>query len=218
MRLFRLWSCCLALSVCLLANGTAAAASRTHVYLLRGIFGVSVGLDALAVKLERLGIPASVHNHGDGSSIAAEAARDYKSGRIRSIILIGHSLGAGAVIGVARDLNEAGVPVTLLIALDPVSSASVPPNVRQAVDFYESGWGVPVGKDPGFHGAFRNVDVSGDPGMSHMAIQSSDKMHARIISSVRAAVGAGSATASRPGPKPGQEPGQGEAAAKPDGA
>lgn len=214
MSLLRLWSCCLALTVCLSANGAAMAASRTHVYLLRGIFGVSVGLDALAAKLGRMGIPASVHSHGEGSSVAAEAARDYKSGRVRSIILIGHSLGAGAVISAARDLNQAGVPVTLLIALDPVSSASVSPNVRQAVDFYETGWGVPVGKDSGFHGILRNVDVSSDPGMSHMAVQASDKMHARILSYVRSAVGAGATAASQPGGKPAQ----GAGAPKPSGA
>jgi hypothetical protein len=186
--MFRLLSCCLVMALCFLGNGSASAAGggRTHVYLLRGIANVSVGLDALARKLARLDIAASVHSHGDGASVAAEATRDYKSGRIRSIVLIGHSLGAGAVLSAARTLNEAGVPVALLIALDPVSSATVAPNVRRAVNFYVSGSGVPVGAEPGFHGVLKNVDVSGDPGMSHMAVQATDKMHSRMIGYVRA--------------------------------
>ena len=191
----RLVSCGLALAFCVFAHGNAAAAGRTHVYLLRGIFNVSVGLDALAQKLGRLGVAASVHGHGDGSSVASEAIADYRGGRVRSIILIGHSLGAGAVVDVAHRLNEAGVPVSLLIALDPVSSASVPPNVRRAVDYYVGGSGVPLASEPGFHGQLQNVDVGREPGMDHMAVQETEKMHARMIGNVRAAMGAGAAPA-----------------------
>jgi pimeloyl-ACP methyl ester carboxylesterase len=194
--MFRLLSCCLAMAFCLLGNGSALAAGggRTHVYLLRGIANVSVGLDALAGKLARLGIAASVHSHGDGASVAAEAIRDYKRGRIRSIILIGHSLGAGAVLSAAKQLNGAGVPVALLIALDPVFSTTVAPNVRRAVNFYVSGSGVAVGAEPGFRGTLRNVDVTG-PGMDHMAVQATDQMHNRMIGLVTG-VGAGRRAAS----------------------
>ena len=189
----RLIPCVLALGLCLVATGGAAAASRTHVYLVRGIFNVSVGLDALARKLARTGVATSVHGHGDGGSVASEAIADYKSGRVRSIILIGHSLGAGAVVDVAHQLNDAGVPVSLLIALDPVSSASVSPNVRRAVDYYVHGSGVPLASQPGFHGQLQNIDVGGEPGMDHMAVQETEKMHARMIGNVRAAAGAPSA-------------------------
>jgi hypothetical protein len=195
--MFRLLSCCLVVALCLLGSGSAlgAGGGRAHVYLLRGIANVSVGLDALAGKLARLNIAASVHGHGDGAPVAAAAIRDYKSGRIGSIILIGHSLGAGAVLSAARQLNEAGVPVALLIALDPVSSATVAPNVRRAVNFYVSGSGVPVGAGPGFHGVLKNVDVSGEPGMGHMAVQATDKMHSRMIGYIRAAATGRRATA-----------------------
>ena len=123
MGLLRLSSCCLALLLGLLATDAAQAGSRTHVYLMRGIFNVSVGLDALAGKFTRMGIAASVYGHADEGSVAAEAIRDYKSGRVQTVILIGHSLGAGAVVAVAHKLNEAHVPVALLIALDPVRLA-----------------------------------------------------------------------------------------------
>jgi len=63
------------------------------VYLFRGVFNVSVGLDALAAKLVRLGVAASVYGYGEYGSVASDVVRDYKSGKVRTIILIGHSFG-----------------------------------------------------------------------------------------------------------------------------
>jgi hypothetical protein len=191
-------SCGLVVALCLFASGSALAAGGAHVYLLRGIFNVSVGLDELAGKLQRIGISASVYGHGDGAEVASEAIADYRSGRARAIILIGHSLGAGAVVDVAHELDEAGVPVALLIALDPVSPISVTPNVRRAVDYYISGSGVPLGSEPGFRGPLANVDVGREPGMDHMAVQATAAMHARMISLVRGALGGGGPAAGGP--------------------
>ena len=171
---------------CLFNSDSASAArgGRTHVYLLRGIADVSVGLDVLAAKLAGRGIAASVHSHGDAALVAGKAIGDYKSGRLGSIILIGHSLGAGAILSTARQLDDAGVPVMLLIALDPVWSGTVSPNVKRAVNFYVSGSGVALGTAPAFRANLRNVDVSG-PGMNHMAVQATNQMHNRIIGLVR---------------------------------
>jgi hypothetical protein len=190
MRLRRL-SCCLVVLLCWFAHGPAAAAGRggTHVYLLRGIFNVSVGLDALAGKLARLGVATSVYGHGEWRSVASEAIRDYKGGRVRSIILIGHSLGGGAVLDVAEQLKNAGVPVALLISLDTGSSGPVASNVRRAVNFYISGSGVPVRPGPGFRGSLQNIDLQGVRGMDHMAIQSMPSMHSRMIGYVSGARG-----------------------------
>ena len=163
------------LCLCVIAPDPAAARSRTHVYLLRGIFNVSVGLDALAAKLARRGTAASVYGHTDAAAVANAAIRDYRSGT-RSIVLIGHSLGAGAAVDVAQRLQQAGLPVTLLISLDPVGNASVPRNVHRAVNFYVSG--------SQLAGA-TNVNVSGIPGMDHMAVQSMETMHQRILGYVR---------------------------------
>jgi hypothetical protein len=200
---FHIASLCLGLWLAVFANGAASAAGA-HAYLMRGIFNVSVGLDALAGKLSRRGISASVHGNDDDAAVAAEAIQAYRSGQIRSIVLIGHSLGAGAVVSVARQLNTAGVSVALLVSLDPVSSGAVPPNVRRAVNYYISGSGVPVGADAGFRGNLQNQDLSGVPAMDHMAIQATDAMHNRIIGLVtgaggaeRASRGAGHATHAR---------------------
>ena len=186
----RLWPCGLVIALLvLLAQGPAAAAGRSHVYLMRGIFNVSVGLDALAVELRRLGVESSVYGHAESGAVASEAIRDYKSGRVRSIILIGHSLGGGGVLSVADSLNSAGVPVALLISLESSSSGPVTANVRRAVNFYIAGSGATVTAGPGFHGSLQNIDVGRIPAMDHMAVQSMPLMHSRMIGLVSAARG-----------------------------
>ena len=186
MSLRRLLSCCLVLWLFLLAHDTAAAASSTHVYLLRGIFNVSVGLDTLAVKLNRLGLATSVYGHGESGTVASEAIRDYKAGKVRTIILIGHSLGGGAAFAVADTLSRANIPVALVISLDS-SGGTAPSNVRRVVNYYVSAGQVTGG--PGFRGSLQNIDVSKIPGMDHMAIQSMSSMHQRMIGNVSAARG-----------------------------
>jgi hypothetical protein len=151
----------------------------THVYLLRGIFNVSIGLDALAQKLARRGIRSAVYGHGDAPVVAAQAIQNYRSGRVRSIILVGHSLGAGGAVMVANELAAAGVPVSLLISLDPVATLAVPGNVRRTVNFYTSS-----GRPLAGAGPLRNVNMQGVDGIDHMTIQSLDSMHRRILGEI----------------------------------
>src|SRR5881398_3628824 len=91
---------------------SASSASRpeAHVYLLRGLMGMSLGLDELSEKLKQRGINATVHELGEASALAADAARNYNSGREREIILIGHSFGGAAILTMAEELGRAGVP------------------------------------------------------------------------------------------------------------
>lgn len=193
MTYLRLWcAAAVVVSLGMLGIPTASAAGKNgvHVYLLRGIFNVSSGLDDLSGKLARLGIANSVHGHSDQADVVADAVRDYRKGKIRSIILIGHSLGAGAVLSAAQDLREAGVPVALLIALDPVMPGTVASNVRRAVNYYVNLTGTSIAADKGFRGELKNVNVSDEPGMNHMSVQSAEAMHTRMIGFVRAAASA----------------------------
>jgi hypothetical protein len=71
----------------------------------------------------------------DGRLTAAEksAAR---------IVIYGHSWGASETVTLARSLNELGIPVLLTIQVDSVAKSneddrSIPPNVHEAVNFYE---------------------------------------------------------------------------------
>ena len=74
-----------------------------------------------ATKLEHQGIDTTVANYVSWPTLAEEAAAEYKSGRVRTIILVGHSSGAVAVTSMATRLSELGVPVKLAIGLDPTS-------------------------------------------------------------------------------------------------
>jgi len=74
--------------------------------------------------------------NGDGRLTASEknAAR---------IVIYGHSWGASETVTLARRLNQLGVPVLLTIQVDSVRKSneddrSIPPNVREAVNFYQT--------------------------------------------------------------------------------
>jgi pimeloyl-ACP methyl ester carboxylesterase len=166
----------------------AGARSGTHVYLLRGFMGLSAGLDVLAEKLRRQGINATVHSFTAASALAASAAGEYKSGRVGRIVLIGHSMGGSAVLSMADQLGQAGVPVALLIPIDPTGTTPVSSNVRRVVNLYISnGMGTPVLRGEKFRGQLQNLEFKGRPDLGHMAIQSSDKVHQQVIGYVLAA-------------------------------
>ena len=170
-------------------SGEAVTRSRAHVYLLRGLLGLSQGLDVLAEKLKRRGINATVHGYGEASALAAEAARNYKSGREERIVLIGHSLGGSAVLAMAEQLGGAGVQVALVVTIDPTSATPASANVRRAINLYiSSGMGVAIARGPNFRGQLQNLDFKNLPEMGHMSIQTSDKVHQQVISYVLAAI------------------------------
>jgi hypothetical protein len=68
--------------------------ANKKVYMLRGLTNVlSPGIDQLADELPKRNISATVANHLFSDSLATEAIQDCKSGRVGSIVLVGHSLG-----------------------------------------------------------------------------------------------------------------------------
>src|SRR5271155_2783266 len=90
-------------------SSPSMAASRAHVYLLRGLMNIfSLGMDTLADELNRRGVYATVDNHADWQSLAEQAAANYKAGKEGPIIIIGHSLGADAAMEMASYLGQRG--------------------------------------------------------------------------------------------------------------
>src|SRR5690242_3771471 len=140
----------IALSSCLIASGpdavvsiaraaTAApraaakearqTASLAHAYLMRGLMNVfSLGMDQLAVLIARQGIAAIVHNHAEADAVVSQIAARYGAGDRGPIILIGHSLGADAVMMMAQSLDRAGIPVALVVPFDGTDSFAAPKN------------------------------------------------------------------------------------------
>ena len=144
--------------------------------------------------------------NGDGRLSAGEksAAR---------IVIYGHSWGASETVTLARRLNELGVPVLLTIQVDSVEKSreddgSIPPNVLEAVNFYQThglvhGRSLIAAMDPSrttilgnYESSYREHPVScaGFPWLartfmrSHIEIENDSSVWTRIEALIRAEV------------------------------
>jgi len=175
--------------VLIFGSSPGMAQPRAHVYLFRGLADVfSLGMNTLTDELNSRGVAATVHSHTDWKSIADKAAGNYKAGREGPIILIGHSLGADAVMEMADYLGDKGVPVALVIPFDATQSFPAPGNVARVVNLTQRDYAY-MKRGSGFRGSLANVDVSGDPNISHTNIDKSPRLHAQAISEVLTVVG-----------------------------
>jgi hypothetical protein len=172
------------------APNAVSAASTAHVYLLRGVLNIfSLGLDDIAAQLRARGIPVTVANFASWSSLADEAAVAYRSGRIKTIILVGHSSGATALPDMVAKLDQLGAPVTLAIGLDSVFRTKLSGRVGRYVNFYiANGNGEPVARTAQLQGKLENINVQSVPGVGHMSIEKNQIMQRRVISEIDAVV------------------------------
>lgn len=166
------------------------AKPRDHVYLLRGAFNIfSLGMDEIAARLEHMGIYATVNNYLAWPSLAEEAAADYKAGRLRNIVLVGHSSGAMAVTDMAARLGQLGVPVKLAIGLDPTSGEVASGNVGRYINYYiANGLGHSVVRGKQFNGVLENIDVERNPALGHFNIDKNRALQEQVIREIRAAL------------------------------
>jgi hypothetical protein len=172
------------------STGHAASGADAHVYLIRGVLNVfSLGMDQIAARLQRQGIRATVHNHIFWASLANEAAAEHRRGRVRTIILVGHSSGATVLPDMVARLSRLGVPVALAIGLDSVFQTSLSGSVGRYVNFYiANGAGTRVEKTSRFQGALENVDVQNLPGVGHITIDKNETIQQKVISEIESVV------------------------------
>ncbi len=161
---------------------SSATKAETRVYLLRGWFGVfSTGLDSLAAELRSKGIKAETVGHLAWKTTVSNIIKWHASGNSGPLVLVGHSQGANNVIDMARLLQRENIPVDLLVTLAPAMQDPIPGNVVRAINYYNSpGWGAPITADAGYRGKLSNINLGGDLGISHMAIDKSPKIQAEI--------------------------------------
>ena len=114
---------------------------KGEVYAMRGGLGgvFSIGMNRLEDKFEK---EYRIHSYSTvwykSYALSKFIASNYKSKETNGpIILVGHSLGANDQIKVAESLNQAHIPVALLITVDAVSPKRVPPNVAQVLNIYK---------------------------------------------------------------------------------
>jgi hypothetical protein len=142
----------------------------------------SYGLDQLAEELRRRNVSVTIANHLVSGSLANDAIAECKSGRINSVVIVGHSLGANAAVIMADELQRADVRVGLVITLDPVIRTAVPGNVRRLKNFYLSnGLGTTIQRGEHFHGSLQNVDMKSNPEMGHVSLTTSSAIHKQIL-------------------------------------
>jgi pimeloyl-ACP methyl ester carboxylesterase len=158
--------------------------SRPHVYLMRGLLNIfSLGMDQLAAEIQSHGVDASVYNHTLADSIVAQIAAKYRAGDHGPYILVGHSLGADAVMTMAQSLNAQGVPVALVVPFDGTGSYAAPKNVACVLNLTQRQYAY-MRPGSGFHGKLQNVDVSNNAGIDHFTIDKSPRLQAMALNSV----------------------------------
>ena len=167
-----------------------AGLNGAHVYMLRGLLNIfSLGLDDIATKLEAQGVPVTVINYLGWSSLADEIAADYRSGRVKTIIVVGHSSGATVLPDLVEKLDRLGAPVRLAIGLDSVFRTSLSGRVGRYVNFYiGNGNGEPVARTKQLHGTLENVNVQNVPGVGHITIEKNEIIQRKVIAEIDAVV------------------------------
>lgn len=120
------------------------------VYLFRGFMGVfSLGMDELERKLDANGVKTKLLGHTQWAGVVKEIVAEYQrspKGRY-PIVLVGHSLGANAALMLAYKLGEQGVPVKLVLTVDPTVGRPLTPTVGRYLNIYQQNNGFGVALD-----------------------------------------------------------------------
>ena len=87
-----------------------------------------------AAQIARHGIDANVYNHSLEEAVVGEIVQRYQAGDHGPYILVGHSLGADAVMVMAQQLNARDVPVALVVPFDGTASFAASKNVACVIN------------------------------------------------------------------------------------
>jgi LysM domain len=162
---------------------------RGRAYLFRGIAGLiySRGMDKIADRIQRIGIPASVDTYLMWRPVVDQAIRDYRRDP-QPIILIGHSMGGDSALAFAETLNAADIPVNLLVTYDPSRIADdVPPNVERYINIFQSSnmlGGGNVVQGSRFHGHYASYNLKDHSEIIHINIEKTDRIQEQLVAKV----------------------------------
>jgi len=155
----------------------------THVYLMRGLFGIfSLGMDDLAGKLNQHGYRSDLYGWDSWEQVAALIVERHERGHRGPIVVIGHSLGANAVFYVSDHLHRRSIPVLLGVTFDATEPGKVPDNVTTFINFWaRDGFGHPVQASANYAGELDNFDLSSQSDVDHTSIDALDRFHQFVI-------------------------------------
>jgi pimeloyl-ACP methyl ester carboxylesterase len=160
--------------------------TNAQIVLMRGLANVfSLGLDDLAEKLKGYGYKPIVSNWKSASATADTIARNYAQGQNSPVILVGHSLGAGATFDIAEILRKKNIPVAYMVTYDLTAARTLPSNVKEYLNFYQrNGFGQKASPPPGYRGTMMNVDLSARKDLKHGNIDEAPGIHEIIMGKV----------------------------------
>ena len=157
-----------------------------QIYFLRGLMNVfSLGMDDFVRKLQANGIAANVVNHADSDYVASRIVSNYNSGDRGPIVLVGHSLGADAAADIANTLSRYNIPIALLVLFDGTEGHQSPSNVTTAINYTRH---FMITAAPGSRGVVQNVDLSNDPGIDHLNIDTAPSLQAQTMNYIMQAM------------------------------
>lgn len=141
----------------------------------------SQGMDRLADKFNASGVRAQAYRWDQADSVY----RDIMRRKPAAVALVGHSMGAVAVLALARRLEGTGVRVAYLGTIDiPGPASVVPGNVEAAENYYHA---FPVfghlSKPRGFKGTVKNEFVFGQ---MHITMDKARKVQDGILTAALA--------------------------------
>jgi hypothetical protein len=159
-------------------------------YLFRGALGpiFSRGMDHLAERIEKAGIPADVNEFTICNLIAEGAIRKYREDPAL-IILIGHSMGGYCVLKFSEMLQAQGIPVSLAVMIEPPQiSPPVPLNIERCINIFLSKdllGGSHIKTAKGYQGHFASFDLSQHNEVYHVTIDKMDDVHAQLMAKIQ---------------------------------
>ncbi|MBB3217511.1 thioesterase domain-containing protein [Ochrobactrum sp. RC6B] len=173
------------------AQGAPRTPSRTapqaDVYLLRGFGDIfSTGIDEIGRQLQANGVDAHVEGHQAWRFVLNRILADQRNNPRAPVVLIGHSLGANAVIDIAAALEKKGIQVAYMATFAATAPAPLPGNIRRVVNFYfkQHGWGLPLTAGPRFRGSLDNRDFSGMKDIGHFNIEKQRPLQDEVVRNV----------------------------------
>ncbi len=173
---------------------TYSEARAEEVYLIRGAFNVfSAGVNQMTKRLKSRGVNARALSNGQWSGIARDIINRNKTGRVSfPIIVAGHSVGGQEAPQFSDMLAKAGIPVALVIGIDPGWSAPPPftAGSPRVVNFWVGGTsrGNPYRSTGGFRGSIQNIDIRSFSNADHVQIDKDSRVQARILSLIMSTI------------------------------
>jgi thioesterase domain-containing protein len=166
------------------AVGKGERNRHPEVYLLRGLANIfSTGLDEIGRRLQAAGVDAHVEAFTAWGWALDKIVADRRKYGPQPIILVGHSLGANAVIDLAEALEKRGIQVDYMASFAATSPDPLPGNIKRIVNFYfaSRSWGRALVAGPSFKGRLENRDFSQDANIDHFNIEKQRPLQDEVV-------------------------------------